>query len=495
VAHAGDDAGYLSEIDPRTGAEGSTDPSARAFRTGRPVLVGDLLSDRGPEPWRSAAATRGFASLAAVPLVADGATLGVLTIYAADAQAFDDDEMELLRELADDLAFGIVALRGRVERERLTAQLMQADRMVATGTLAAGVAHEINNPLAYLIAALDFLEEELRGIGRELPAERLEEASQALAEAREGAGRVRHIVRDLRTFSRADDERQGPVDLRRVIESSINIAYNEIKHRARLVKDYGKTPPVLANEARLGQVFLNLLVNAAQAIPEGRAGENEIRVVTRIDDAGAVVVEVRDTGTGIAPEILGRIFDPFFTTKPLGVGTGLGLSICRNIVVALGGEIGVESRLGRGTVFRLRLPPAPAQTEEERPQPALAMGRRGRVLVVDDEPVVGKAVRRVLGPEHEVVVLTSAREAREKLAQGERFDAIICDLMMPEVTGMDLHAELTALAPDQAARMILLTGGAFTPRARQFLDQVPNPRVEKPFDSANLRAVVRGLVR
>ena len=312
---------------------------------------------------------------------------------------------------------------------------------------------------------------------------------------------MKHVVRDLKTFSRADEERRVQVELRPVIESSINMVFNEIKYRARLVKDYGKTPPVLANEARLGQVCLNLLVNAAQAIPEGRIDENEIRVSTKTDDLGRAVVEVRDSGPGIPPDVLKQVFDPFFTTKPTGVGTGLGLSICHNIVTGLGGEIIVESQLDEGTVFRVVLPAAPppaegdAGTEPALMTPSVAHRPRGRVLVVDDEPAICAALKRVLAPEHEVVALTSALEARSRIARGEHFDVILCDLMMPKMTGMDLHAEFTVLAPDQAERMVFVTGGAFTEKARRFLGTVPNIRLEKPFDTAGLRALIRGLVQ
>jgi PAS domain S-box-containing protein len=391
----------------------------------------------------------------------------------------------------------LFVLRDLTDLKRMQAQLMQSDRMASVGMLAAGVAHEINNPLAYLTAALDFLDAELKGAGEALPGDRRAEMLESLSEALEGASRVRHVVRDLKTFSRVEAEHRSRVDLRAIIDSSISMVLNEIKHRARLVKDYRETPPVLANEARLGQVFLNLLINAAQALPEGRADANEIRVVTRTDELGRAVVEVRDSGPGIPPEIMERIFDPFFSTKPVGVGTGLGLSICKNIVKALGGEITAESGPSGGTVFRVTLSPAPQAGESAAPAPPRSTqpGRKGHVLVVDDEPAVGSAIRRALAIEHQVLVLTSAREARDRIARGERFDAIVCDLMMPEMTGMDLHSELTVLCPDQAERMILLTGGAFTARAAEFLDAVPNARIEKPFDVANLRALVRGLVR
>ncbi|HET8539625.1 MAG TPA: PAS domain S-box protein [Anaeromyxobacter sp.] len=374
------------------------------------------------------------------------------------------------------------------------AQLMQSDRLASVGMLAAGVAHEINNPLAYLSAALDFLHEHA---GRLASAASGDEAEvrRALADAREGAERVRHVVRDLRTFSGAREERRTRVELEPVVESAIHLAANEIRYRARLVRDYGSTPAVMADGTRLGQVVLNLLINAAQAIPDGRADGHEIRIVTRTDAAGRAVLEVRDTGVGIPPEIADRIFDPFFTTKPSGVGTGLGLAICRGIVLGLGGEIAAESRPGHGTTMRIALPAAPAAAgEAPAPAAAASAGRRGRVLVVDDEPAVAAAVRRVLAPQHDVVVRGSAEEALDAIGRGERFDAILCDLMMPRMTGMELHAALARTAPDQASRMVVLTGGAFTEGAREFLDRVPLPRCEKPFDVAGLREVVRKVV-
>jgi PAS domain S-box-containing protein len=196
-------------------------------------------------------------------------------------------------------------MRDLTERRRMENQLIFAGRMAAVGTLAAGVAHEINNPLAYIVANIDFVRHQLTTFASRVNRQSslnsdlghaLDEAGEALAEARQGSERVRNIVRDLRVFARGDDEQSGPVAVRRVLDSSINIAWNEIRHRARLVKDYGDTPMVEANESRLGQVFLNLLLNAAHAIPEGETERNEIRVSTRTDGQGRAIVEIRDTG-------------------------------------------------------------------------------------------------------------------------------------------------------------------------------------------------------
>jgi CheY-like chemotaxis protein/two-component sensor histidine kinase len=319
------------------------------------------------------------------------------------------------------------------------------------------------------------------------------ELVEALRDARDGADRVRIIVRDLKTFSRAQEDLRTCVDVQRVLESSLRMAWNEVRHRARLVKQYTPVPAVEANESRLGQVFLNLIVNAAQAIGEGHADKNEIRLRTRSDALGRVIVEVEDTGPGIGPEVMRRLFTPFFTTKQPGVGTGLGLSICHRIVTGLGGEIVVDSEIGRGTMFRIVLPAASnvAVSEESTPPPVSRVAaRRGRVLIVDDDPIVGSAVRRIVGSEHDVVTLTSAQEALARISAGERFDVVVCDLMMPVMTGVEFYEELSIKSPEHARRIVFLTGGAFTAKTRQFLDQVPNPRLDKPFEAQDLRALV-----
>jgi PAS domain S-box-containing protein len=375
-------------------------------------------------------------------------------------------------------------------------QMIFSDRMVAVGTLAAGVAHEINNPLAYVTANLDMILEEVAVLSGGPSAGRMKELGEMAAEARQGAERVQKIVRGLKTFSRADEERPTVLDVRSVLELAINMAFNEIRHRARLVKDYGVIPLVEADEARLGQVFINLLVNAAQAIPPGDVAANEVRVMTSTDSAGRAVVEVRDTGPGIPQAVVGRIFDPFFTTKPIGVGTGLGLSICHNIITGMGGEIVVTSELGRGTTFRVTLPPsAGALAVSPAPAPeSPTTSPRAKVLIVDDERLVGDALARVLRG-HDVTAVTRAQEALDLLATGKHFDVVFSDLMMPEMSGMDLYEELARKYPQIAERVVFLTGGAFTPEAKAFLDRVSNQRFEKPFDSKTVRALVQTFAR
>jgi two-component system cell cycle sensor histidine kinase/response regulator CckA len=388
------------------------------------------------------------------------------------------------------------AARDVTERKKLQQRLLLADRMASVGTLAAGVAHEINNPLSFVLGNLVFLGGELDDLEERLGREPVSELRRALQEATQGAERVRVIVRDLHTFSRADEAQRGLVDVHKALDSSASMAGNVIRHRGRLVKAYGDAPCVLANEARLGQVFLNLLVNAAHALPEGHTGRNEVRVVTR--RAGEwVAVEVRDNGCGIPAQHLRRIFDPFFTTKPVGQGTGLGLSICHGIVASLGGRIEVESEVGVGTTFRVLLPAAReedavrAAAARPAPAPASRAGPRGRVWVLDDELHVGALVRRLLGTEHEVLPLTSAREVLERVGQGERFDVLLCDLMMPEMSGMDVHARLERASPELAGRVLFMTGGAFTPATQEFLSGLPaGAYLAKPFDADLLRTRV-----
>jgi signal transduction histidine kinase len=388
--------------------------------------------------------------------------------------------------------------RLRAERKRMHDQLLISDRMVSVGTLAAGVAHELNNPLAALITNLDLLVRDLSHLSSERAlTDALRDVFAELDDARESAARMRHIVRDLKLFSRSSNDERSAVDVHRVLDSSLRMAHNEIRHRARVVREYGNVPLVEANEARLGQVFLNLLINAAQSIVEGDAEHNQIHVSTHQDAVGRVVIEVADTGAGIAPEHLTRIFEAFFTTKPADVGTGLGLSICHRIVHALAGELEVDSQVGKGSTFRVVLPKAAASQEaatDAGPASSVAT-RRGRVLVVDDEPMIATAIGRTLSLEHDVVLASAATKALERIKKGEEFDVILCDLMMPQMTGMDLYDELVRTAPGQADRMVFLSGGAFTAAARNFLEDVPNQRLEKPFDTRQLLALVNDRTR
>jgi signal transduction histidine kinase/ActR/RegA family two-component response regulator len=385
------------------------------------------------------------------------------------------------------------ALAQQRTRELLAAKekLMHSEKLAVAGQLAAGVGHEINNPLSFVMGNLHFALEHLEPPGGGPPdAEHLREALEALREARVGAERIRDIVRDLKRFARADEEAHlGPVDVHAALEFCVSMAMPHIRHRAQVVWRLGTVPPVLGNEARLGQVFLNLLINAAQSIPEGDAAHHRITLSTR-EEGGRVVVEVSDTGSGMSPEVLSRVFEPFFTTKPMGEGTGLGLSICLGLVQGMNGELTATSVPGKGSTFRVVLP-----TSAEAARPAAralkaAGPRRKRILVIDDEPSIAAVLRRILGRSHEVEVVHSGREALELLERDDGFDCVFCDLMMADLTGMDVHAALEARRPELLERFVFMTGGSFTERARSFLQTVRYPRIEKPFDPELIRALV-----
>ena len=427
-----------------------------------------------------------------------GETVSYLAELPPDAMY--ETRLAPLRDAAGEIVGAIGVSTDVTDRHKMQAQLARAERLASVGLLAAGVAHEVNNPLSFVVGNLDLMCSEIARTLRARPDAVLEALDGMARDARLGAERVRTIVRDLKVFSRVSDQRPVPLDVRVALEASIAMSRNEIRHRARLNVDLAPVPRVLGDEGRLGQVFLNLLLNAAQSILEGAAEKNEIRVTTRTDREGCACIEVSDTGVGIEPAHLARIFDPFFTTKDLGVGTGLGLSICHGVVADLGGRIEVESVPGRGTTFRVILPPAsetagtpPARPATEEPSGSKT-GRRVSVLVIDDEPLINKLVASILAPDHDVTCETSAEVALARIRGGERFDAILCDVMMPQMTGMDLHDALLEIAPKQANVMLFLTGGAFTPRARAFLDRVPNATIDKPFDAVTLKVRVRQLV-
>jgi signal transduction histidine kinase/CheY-like chemotaxis protein len=374
------------------------------------------------------------------------------------------------------------------ERRRAAEQLVLADRLAAMGTLAAGIGHEINNPLAYLIMCLEMISKIVHRSRDQLGnSAQLEEL---LRVAREGADKMRRIVNDMRSLGRSHDDVRGPVDVHRVLESSLELAGGEIQARARVVKEFGKVPWVEANQGRLGQVFVNLLINAAQAIGSAPPEAHTIRIATRLDPRGKVEVSIRDTGRGIETQHRARLFEPFFTTKPVGEGVGLGLSVCHALVESLGGSIVVESESGQGTTFRVLLPVSPEQPPEVLP----ASRRRApssaslAVLIVEDEAHLAESLALLLN-EHQVTLASNGRQALQRCAEQE-FDIILCDLVMPRVSGIDLFEELRRTQPGEEQRIVFMTGGAFTPAAQAFLSTVPNRTLEKPFTTETLLQIV-----
>ncbi|WP_169800737.1 ATP-binding protein [Archangium gephyra] len=370
--------------------------------------------------------------------------------------------------------------------------LIQAERLATAGQLAAGVGHEINNPLSYVLANVTFALEELAE--RELD-ETMKEVEDALQQARRGAERIRGIVRDLRTFASSKFDSLGTVDVREALEFAVAMAEHQLRLRARLLRDYTPVPSVVGNESRLGQVFLNLLLNATQSLPEGAVSSNQVTLTIRPHQESWVAIEVRDTGCGIPEENLPRLFEPFFTTKPIGEGTGLGLSVCHGIVTSMGGQLQVESKPGRGSTFRVLLPVAGKAVTPEASGDA-RVRRPGepearRVLVIDDEPEVIEALARTIGPSHTIERAGSGTRALELLARDAGYDVIFCDLMMPELTGMDLYEVIASKYPELLERMVFMTAGGFTPRAIAFVDQHGPRCIEKPFSPETVRACLR----
>jgi CheY-like chemotaxis protein len=406
------------------------------------------------------------------------------------------------RPLLDDagLVNGAVSVSRDVTAERLAhEQLFISDRMASIGMMAAGVGHEINNPLSAVVANLEMAMTELAGLSLRVGADGLGELPAEIREAYDAAQRVRQIATDLKVFSGGQADTNAPIDVESVLESSLRMAWNQVRHRATVVRRYANVPRANGAASRLGQVFLNLIVNAAQAIPEGDPHRNEIRLTTRVDDRDRIVIDIEDTGSGIAPHIMSQLFTPFVTTKPMGIGTGLGLSICQRLVNAMGGSIWVESPVGQGAVFHVALPRAAAVADPPAPAPAVAFDppaerAKAQLLVVDDEAMIGLILQRALKA-HDVTVMTDAGSALARIAAGTRYDVILCDLMMPAMTGIEFHHELAKRFPEQARAVIFLTGGAFSAETAAFLASVPNPQLEKPFDVGRLQQHVNEQLR
>ena len=395
--------------------------------------------------------------------------------------------------------------------ERASERQDETERLASLGRVAANVGHEINNPLAFVMLNLRQSLEEVRasvralGSGqalREADVDRIKaslvDTTAMLQECEVGGERIAATVANLQQLSRKPVAQCVPVDVQELLEQSFAMAGNQIRHRACLTKSFGGAALVRGNRAALGQVFLNLLINAVQSIPEGDAARNDIKITTS-NDLGVggpeVMIQISDSGGGIAPDIVARVFEPYFTTKALGEGTGLGLSISRQTIADHGGRMTVESEIGKGTTFRVFLPIDEQPTSQQAvavPLDASATSRRGRVLVVDDEPLIGRVLRTALKSEHEVVVVQSAAAALEVLAQGDRFDVVLCDLVMPDISGPEFYSKVSLRWPRVAARVVFMTGGALTPRTVEFIKCVPTSVLSKPFALDELRRVVRG---
>lgn len=408
--------------------------------------------------------------------------------------------------ISDGTAIGaVMVFRDVTDQRRMQKQLELSNHLASLGTMAAGVAHEVNNPLAVVTANAEIVERKLADMKMQLQGQRsaiesLEEMAQALADVREAGSRIAKIVTDLRAFSRPSraphTSISGAADVRSCIEWAARTTAHELKGRAKLsLRVREDLPFVNADETRLGQVLVNLIVNAAHAISPGAVADNDVIVTADLDARSWVVMAVSDTGCGIALVDQPKIFDPFFTTKEPQAGTGLGLSICHGIVSALGGELTFSSTPGVGSLFSVALPPS---TAADCAQLAPAHSARktvltGRLLLVDDEVMVLRFLARALCA-HELVHATSAQDALKILDEEKPFDLILCDLAMAQMTGADFYEAVLARDPGLSHRIVFMSGGAITQGLTDFLKAVPNARLEKPFALSKLDDEVQRLL-
>ena len=393
--------------------------------------------------------------------------------------------------------------RNITPRRQLQAQLMQMERVVAIGSLAAGIGHEINNPLAYVQSNIDYCTERWGELLDVLELFRKDHGdayldgqmqrefhqfASALAEASEGVDRVSSIVADLREFTNMRNARLGPVELRRSIDSAVNLARNELRQKAQLQIQLDSLPLVMGNEIKINQVFLNLLLNAAQAIPLGSPLKYKIDITASyLEDKGMVEVRVRDNGPGIPAAILEKIFDPFFTTRARGAGSGLGLTVAQNIMHVHGGHISIESKPGEETIAKLLFRVAERE-EPSGPYQAVVFPEVERVslLVIDDEAPILRVIERLLSRDHKVTGVLDALTALEIIEDGQEFDVILCDVMMSNMDGVTFYERLAEERPELARRLVFLTGGALTESQLRLLKERDIPIVYKPFNKRDL---------
>jgi CheY-like chemotaxis protein len=382
----------------------------------------------------------------------------------------------------------------------LTEAIASAHRAVvrehfgATRGLAVGLAHEINNPMVSLVAHLDFVHQELEAMRRgardesdesvlaRLP-DTIESLSDSVREAREAADRVRLSVRDLKLLGQSSATPRA-TDLVRVLDGARRLAGTQVRQRARFFHAYMRLPVVEISESELCQLVVSLLTLAARSVADGMTEQAEVRLEAS-DESGRAQVVIRarpsqglvaDADTEDDAEILSPAHCVFAAQE-------------------LGATLSTRHS-GDTLEVTLRLPAARravAQTPQSAtaPTPVIAGPRRGRVLVIDDEEAVGAVVRRILQRENDVTTVTRADDALVLLLQGARFDVVLCDMMMPEMSGPDFYRALETAHPQLLETVIFVTGGAFTAKSREFLDQVANSRLEKPFDPQVLASLVR----
>jgi signal transduction histidine kinase len=369
-------------------------------------------------------------------------------------------------------------------RER-TDQLLQTEKLAAMGSLLAGVAHELNNPLSVVLGRADLLAQQLAGSP-------LQSRAELIAEAAERCAR---IVKNFLALARQRSPERQAVQLNQIIQEAVElVAYplrvDDVEVRLELAPSL---PVLWADPHQLHQVLVNLITNAHQAMRQAPP-PRRLTLATRAESAaGRVVLRVADTGPGIPAEIQPRIFEPFFTTKPPAQGTGLGLSICQGIIEGHGGSIRVESPPGEGAVFVIELPvEAPPVAERAgRAAEALPSVRRRTILVVDDEPEIAAVLAEMLSTDgHEVETAGNGRIALARLRE-RTYDLILSDLRMPELDGAGLYRELERERPELLSRLIFLTGDELGGETTEFLQRTGAQALAKPFDADDVRRVVQ----
>jgi PAS domain S-box-containing protein len=413
----------------------------------------------------------------------------------------------------------LLILNDVTEREQLRTKALLNDKLTTVGTLTAGIAHEINNPIASILANLSFLSSQvqsltalitdLKQINQEsnlnekneqlaLLLEKqektafLDKINDAIQDTTEAAEHIHDIVHDLKSFTRADEERITAIDINEVLNSAIKMSFPMTKFHAVVEKELSENiPSLLLNRGKLHQVFLNLIVNAAQAIPEGKTSSNKILVSSKIEDQ-FIRIDVTDTGQGVAPELVSKIFDPFFTTKSVGCGTGLGLTICREIINSLGGHIEVANTSGNGTTFSVYLPlKLQSKVAIKKINISAAASTRRRLLLIDDESLLLKGLQRILESFHDITAVADGQSALNIIDETHcQFDIIICDLNMPDVNGADVYQYIAEHYPNREQDIIFMSGGVYTQELMDFIANINNKHLEKPFSSKILLSMI-----
>ena len=385
----------------------------------------------------------------------------------------------------------LVVISDVTEQRRLIRRVAAAENLASLGTLAAGLAHEINNPLTYVITNLNSVKNSLAAIVGNVKPE--------LNAALDGCWRIRDIVRDIQDTAVTKNDMVAVVHVPEVIEAALELVKTQVRHRATIVWGCEEVLYVLGHRTKLMQVVVNLVANAGQAFEDNRASVN--RIVVRCFKADRdVVIEVEDNGPGMDETTQVRAVEPFFTTKEPGRGLGLGLFLCNAIVESLGGKFQIDSKPGRGTKVTVRLPrsaeAAPASSVASSDGPVTkGESSRLKILVIDDEPEIRRGLSRILGNKHEVVLSTNGAEALQRFVAGERYDVVLCDVLMPEMTGIELSRELDRRFPEQSERVVFMTGGATSEQTRIFIEEKRARVVSKPFTPQEVESAVRAIVR